>query len=152
MTRDEMILSFDEVVNNLVRKYNNGKLDEDLKSESMIKVIKAVDKSLNEGLTDIDIIKRRVIVWVKNHLIDLQSKVKEQQLIEDISEILVDSMDYEELVMDIETELVGTTKSVFLLLLKNLSPEEISERLNISYYMMAKHLTKIKKAILKHGE
>lgn len=152
MTRDEMILSFDEVVNNLVRKYNNGKLDEDLKSESMIKVIKAVDKSLNEGLTDIDIIKRRVIVWVKNHLIDLQSKVKEQQLTEDISEILVDSMDYEELVMDIETELVGTTKSVFLLLLKNLSPEEISERLNISYYMMAKHLTKIKKAILKHGE
>lgn len=152
MTRDEIILSFDEVVNNLVRKYNNGKLDEDLKSESMIKVIKAVDKSLNEGLTDIDIIKRRVIVWVKNHLIDLQSKVKEQQLIEDISEILVDSMDYEELVMDIETELVGTTKSVFLLLLKNLSPEEISERLNISYYMMAKHLTKIKKAILKHGE
>ena len=83
MTRDELILSCQGTVRNLVRKYNNHKIDEDLEAVGLIAVIECVDRSLSEGLTDIDQVQARCNTWARNAI--LREIYKEKIKLEDNS-------------------------------------------------------------------
>ena len=150
MSRDELILSFSDVVDNLVKKYNDGKLDEDLHNEGMIKVIKAVDKCLEEGVTERDSIIGRVIFCVSNALLDLKRKPKL---------IFVDDLDldegsydieYEQLVIDACADLKGLDREIFIKRLNGESAEKIITDLKISRQTYFNHLSKIKNYIIQN--
>ena len=49
----------------MLKKYNNGKFDEDLQQEGMITTILCVNKSLDLPYEDIS---KRVISWVHNRM------------------------------------------------------------------------------------
>lgn len=148
MSRDELILSFEDVVDNLVKKYNDGRLDEDLHSEGMIKVIKAVDKCLSEGVTERENMIGRVIVWVSNALLDVVRKPKTLLLDDfDLDENSY-SLDYETLLIDVKSSLEPVDKTIFCKLMCGESKEEISEDLGLSMDTIYKHLKKIKSTIL----
>lgn len=149
MTRDELILSFEDVVDNLVRKYNDGELDEDLHSEGMIKVIKAVDKCLSEGVTERENMIGRVIVWASNAILDIKRKPK-MGLIDDF-DLGEESYDigYETLLIDVEMSLSETDKEIFNLLLEGTAYEDIQDMMGISKRTLYDRLNKIKKTILQ---
>ena len=149
MSRDELILSFEDVVDNLVKKYNDGKLDEDLHSEGMIKVIKAVDKCLSEGVTERENMIGRVIVWVSNALLDVVRKPK--ILLLDDFDLDEDSynLDYETLIIDVKSSLEPIDKTIFCKLMCGEDKQEICEDLGLSMCAIYKHLEKIKNIILK---
>lgn len=148
MSRDELILSFEDVVDNLVRKYNDGRLDEDLHSEGMIKVIKAVDKCLSEGVTERENMIGRVIVWVSNALLDVVRKPKTLLLDDFDFDENSYNLDYETLLIDVKSSLEPVDKTIFCKLMCGESKEEISEDLGLSMDTIYKHLKKIKSTIL----
>ena len=67
MNRDEIILSCQDTVKNLVRKYHNPQFeDEDLQSVGMIAVCECVERSLEDEMTDVGQIQARCNVWARN--------------------------------------------------------------------------------------
>ena len=148
MNRDELILSCENCVKNLVRKYNNGCLDEDLQSTGMIAVIECVDRCLSENMSDVNNIQARCNVWAKNRILDEIYKVKikyadDEFILDDIEA----PEDIEHFVMAVRHELTPRQLAVFDLLLVGKSPEEICEQLNIGMKMFYKHSLMIKEKI-----
>ena len=72
MNREELILSCQNCVKNLVKKYNNYRADEDLQSIGMIAVIECVDRCLEEEMTDINQIQSRCNIWAKNRILNTE--------------------------------------------------------------------------------
>ena len=68
--RDELILDCRDIVKNLVKKYNNHRLDEDLISTGMVEVVKCVDKCIQDGLTEPSQIKARCNTWARNAILN----------------------------------------------------------------------------------
>lgn len=147
MNRDELILSCIPTVNNLVRKYNNHILDDDLISEGMIAVIECVDRCLDEGMVDVNQIQARCNVWARNRILTeiYREKIKyadeeiEMEAPEDITELLI----------YLEQVLTPRQKEVFDLLLQGYSYEEIMKKLNIKQSILYEHIKKIKEKIKK---
>ena len=147
MNRDEMILSCIPTVNNLVRKYNNHILDDDLISEGIIAVIECVDRCLDEGMVDVNQIQARCNVWARNRILTeiYREKIKyadeeiEMEAPEDITELLI----------YLEQVLTPRQKEVFDLLLQGYSYEEIMKKLNIKQSILYEHIKKIKEKIKK---
>ena len=75
MNRDDIILDCYDIVDNLVKKYNNYYLDEDMQSEGMVAVVECVDRCLSENMTDINKIRGRVSIWVRNRILTLIYKL-----------------------------------------------------------------------------
>lgn len=151
MNRDELILSCQEIVNNLVKKYNNHKPDEDLQSVGMIAVIECVDRSLDEGLIDPNQIQARCNVWAKNRILDeiYREKIK----ISDDEIALLEKEapeDDTELMIYLEQVLTPQQKKILDLLLAGYSRQDIATELNISEQTFWFHLRNIKKLILKN--
>lgn len=148
MERDELILSCENCVKNLVRKYNNGCNDEDLQSTGMIAVVECVDRCLSENMSDIDAIQARCNVWAKNRILDeiYKEKIKYAD-----DEFILDEIeapeDIEHLIMEVRHELTPRQLEVFDLLLQGKSQEEICEVLNIGDKMYYKHALAIKEKI-----
>lgn len=144
MKRDDLILYFEDIVESLVRKYNNGIMDEDLKSIAFIKVIKAVDKSLEQGTEpDPEKMKCRVIVWVKNELI--QAKKKKVAEPYDDLDILLSDTSYDLLLIHLKSCLEPKELEVFDFLLEGFNKSEILKILNIS----VNYYNKLRKSIIK---
>lgn len=147
MNRDELILSCQKIVDNLVKKYNNHKSDEDLQSEGMIAVIECVDRCLDEGMIDVNQIQARCNVWARNRILTeiYREKIKyadeeiEMEAPEDITELLI----------YLEQVLTPRQKEVFDLLLQGCSYEEIMKKLNIKQSILYEHIKKIKEKIKK---
>ena len=152
MNRDELILSCENCVKNLVRKYNNGCNDEDLQSTAMIAVVECVDRCLSENMTDVNQIQARCNVWAKNRILDeiYTEKIKyadDDFILDDIPA----PEDMSKLIMAVRHELTDRQLEVFDLLLKGKSPEEIQDELNISDMMFYKHCRNIRKKIKEAG-
>lgn len=148
MERDELILSCENCVKNLVRKYNNGCNDEDLQSTGMIAVVECVDRCLSENMSDVDAIQARCNVWAKNRILDeiYKEKIKYAD-----DEFILDEIeapeDIEHLIMEVRHGLTPRQLEVFDLLLQGKSQEEICEVLNIGDKMYYKHALAIKEKI-----
>lgn len=152
MNRDELILSCENCVKNLVRKYNNGCDNEDLKQTAMIAVIECVDRCLEENMTDVNQIQARCNVWAKNRILD-EIYTEKIKYVEDNS--ILDDVeapeDLSQLIMDVRHELTDRQLEVFDLLLKGEDPEEIQAKLNIGDMMFYKHCRNIREKIKSLG-
>lgn len=150
MTRDEIILSCQETVSNLVRKYNNHQPDEDLQAVGMTSVIECVDRSLYEGLTDVDQIQRRCNTWARNVI--LKEIYKEKiKYVDDNSplEYLETEEDLWETIEIVKTVLTPRELDVFELLVEGASHDEIMAKLNIKKSVLYDYIKRIKYKI-KH--
>lgn len=145
MTRDELILSCQETVSNLVRKYNNHQPDEDLQAVGMTSVIECVDRSLYEGLTDVDQIQRRCNTWARNVI--LKEIYKEKiKCVDDNSplEYLETEEDLWETIEIVKTVLTPRELDVFELLVEGASHDEIMAKLNIKKSVLYDYIKRIK--------
>ena len=148
MNRDEIILSCVPIVNNLVKKYNNHKADEDMQSEGMIAVVECVDRCLSEGLLEIEQIQARCNVWARNRILTEIYKEKIKYSDDETAlELMEAPEEMMELMMNVRKVLTPKQKEVFELLLQGLSQEEIMKKLNIERAMYFRHVQKIKEKI-----
>ena len=149
MNRDELILSCENCVKNLVRKYNNGCNDEDLQSTGMIAVVECVDRCLSENMTDVDNIQARCNVWAKNRILN---EIYKEKIKYSDDETIIDFIEapesLEPLILSVRLELSPRQLEIFDLLLLGKTEEEIQDILNISertyYYECEKIKEKIK--------
>lgn len=148
MNREELILSCENCVKNLVKKYNNYNPDEDLQSVGMIAVVECVDRCLEDEMTDIDQIQARCNIWAKNRILNeiYTEKIKYAD-----DEFILDEIEspeeIEHLILSVRQELTPKQLEVFDLLLRGKSQEEICEKLNIGDKMYYKHALAIKEKI-----
>lgn len=148
MERDELILSCQGFVNNLVKKYNNHKSDEDLQQVGMVGVIKCVDKCLAEGITDVDQIQKKCNISARNEI--LMEIYKEKLKIADDVEIEeVGEEDSTELMIYLEQVLTPREMETMKLTLNGLSINEIATKMGVIPDMIYRYLRKIKNKILK---
>lgn len=145
MDREELILSCQKIVDNLVKKYNNHRSDEDLQSEGMIAVVECVNRCLEEGMTDVNQIQARCNVWARNRILTNIYKEKIKYADEEIE--MEAPEDMMELLIYLEQVLTPRQKEVFDLLLRGYSYKEIIKKLNITQPMLYKHCQNIKEKI-----
>lgn len=151
MNRDELILSCQPIVNNLVKKYNNHQPDEDLQSEGMIAVVECVDRCISDEMTDIDQIQARCNIWARNRILSEIYKEKIKFEDDEIAlELAVAPDDLGELMMYLEQTLTPRQKEVFDLLLEGFTQEEIMEKLGIARAMYFRHVKHIREKIECH--
>lgn len=149
MERDELILSFRDIVSNLVKKYNDHKSDEDLEQVGMIGVIKSVDYCIDNNITDYEQIKAKSILSARNEI--LMEIYKEKLKIDDNVEIEdVGQEDMTELMIYLEQVLTPKEHEVLKLTLSGYSIDEIAQKLNITKIACYKRLQKIKNKIIKN--
>lgn len=150
MNRDELILSCEETVKNLVRKYNNHRLDEDLHAVGMTSVIECVDRCLDEGLTDIDQVQARCNTWARNMILKEIYKEKIKYSDDNSSlEYIEAEEDLWETIQNIKSILTSREIEIFDLMLNGLSQNQIMKKLNIKKPTYFKHFSKIKEKIKK---
>ena len=150
MNRDELILSCEETVKNLVRKYNNHRLDEDLHAVGMTSVIECVDRSLDEGLTDIDQVQARCNTWARNMILKEIYKEKIKYSDDNSSlEYIEAEEDLWETIQNIKSILTSREIEIFDLMLNGLPQNQIMKKLNIKKPTYFKHFSKIKEKIKK---
>ena len=152
MNREELILSCQNCVKNLVKKYNNYRADEDLQSIGMIAVIECVDRCLEEEMTDINQIQSRCNIWAKNRILNdiYKEKVKcadDEFMFEELEA----PEDDELLKFAVKQTLTPRQLEVFELLENGCSKEEICEKLNITDLMYWKHCRNIREKIKNQG-
>lgn len=143
--RDELILSFDPVVKTLVRKYNYGRHDEDLYQEGMLQATKAVDSALKAGKETREEIIGKVIVWVRNRLIDLKRKAQIKTVDVDSYETGNDDIDL--FIVDLRESLSEKSVKVFDMLLAGYSTAEIAEQLGVSARTIYRYEREIKEVL-----
>lgn len=148
MTRDELILSCQETVNNLVKKYNNHQPDEDLQAVGMTSVIECVDRCLDEGLTDVEQVQARCNRWARNVILNEIYK-KKIKYIEDNSvlDVVEAEEDLWETVRVLKSILTPRNIEVLDLLLAGYSQQEIQKKLNMAKYTYFHHVATIKQKI-----
>ena len=150
MNRDELILSCEETVKNLVRKYNNHRSDEDLHAVGMTSVIECVDRSLDEGLTDIDQVQARCNTWARNMILKEIYKEKIKYSDDNSSlEYIEAEEDLWETIQNIKSILTSREIEIFDLMLNGISQNQIMKKLNIKKPTYFKHFSKIKEKIKK---
>lgn len=148
MTRDDLILSCQDTVRNLVRKYNNHKPDEDLEAVGMTSVIVCVDKCLDEGLTDVEQVQRRCNRWARNAILDTVYKERIKYVDDNsVLEVIEADDDLWETIENIKSILTPRNNEVFDLLLQGYSQTEIMTKLNMAEPTYFNHLVKIKEKI-----
>lgn len=151
MNRDELILSCQGIVNNLVKKYNNHQPDEDLQSEGMIAVVECVDRCIEDGMSDLDQIQARCNIWARNRILSEIYKEKIKVADDDMALELAEAPeDVTELLVYLEQVLTPRQKEVFDLLLQGFKQEEIMQKLGIARAMYFRHLQNIREKIEHH--
>lgn len=148
MNRDDIIMSCTDLVNNLVKKYNNHNSDEDLHAEGMIAVVECVDRCLKENMTDLNQIQARCNVWAKNRILTeiYREKIKyadnEQAL-----EMQEGLEDLQPLIDDVKRVLTPKQLEVFELMLEGYDRFEIMDKLNIKDRQYYNYVNVIKEKI-----
>lgn len=148
MTRDELILSCQDTVKNLVRKYNNHQPNEDLQAVGMTSVIECVDRCLDEGLTDVEQVQARCNRWARNAILNEIYKEKIKYVDDNsVLDIMESETNWWETVSVLKSILTPRNIEVFDLLLKGCSQQEIQEKLNMTKYTYFHHLSTIKQKL-----
>ena len=150
MTRDELILSCQDTVNNLVKKYNNHQIDEDLWAIGMTSVIECVDRCLEEGLTDTDQVQRRCNRWARNAILDAVYKERIKYTEDNsVLDTIPAEEDLWETIANVKTTLTPRDCEIFDCLCEGLTQERIMKKLNIGKTAYFKHLCRIKEKLKK---
>lgn len=151
MDRDDIILSFQPLVKNVIKKYNDHKVDEDLLSIGTIKSIEAVDRCLSEGVTDPNDMQKRVIVWVRNAILNEIYVRNNLSNIDSFDEntIADDDCDYYTFCVDVKNSLEGLDLEIFKLLNQGYNMKDICKKLCINKTKYYNEVQKIKEIILE---
>lgn len=148
MTRDELIESCQNTVNNLVKKYNNHQSDEDLQSVGMIAVVECVDRCIDDGLTDIEQVQARCNRWARNVILNEIYKEKIKYVDDNsVLDVIESEEDLWETISVVKSMLTPRNNEVFDLLLQGCSQQEILKKLNMAKYTYFHHLATIKQKI-----
>lgn len=152
MNRDDLILSCTDLVNNLVKKYNNHKSDEDLQSIGMIAVIECVDRSLKDGMNDVSQIQARCNVWARNRILTeiYKEKIKYTDD-EDAIDFCEAPEDMTELILSVTQSLTPKQQEIFNMLMKGYDKEYIMKKVNITRSVYFYHIKNIKEKILNQN-
>jgi RNA polymerase sigma factor (sigma-70 family) len=146
--RDELILDCRDIVKNLVKKYNNHRLDEDLISTGMVEVVKCVDKCIQDGLTEPSQIKARCNTWARNAILNeiYKEKIK---FVEDegVLDTIKSEDDLWETIQVVKSLLTPRGNEILDLMLEGSSQKEIMVKLNVAEPTYFNHLVKIKEKI-----
>lgn len=153
LERDELIMSFKDVIETIVKKYNNFELDEDLMMVGYEETTKAVDRCIKENITNYNDIKNRVISWVKNGIIDEKRKLKHQIGVaegyeEDYPDESIDS-DYGATLLELRLSLNDKENKLLTLKLEGKTKDEIMREMNIGKSTYHNICNTIKKIILE---
>ena len=153
MERDELIMSFKDVIETIVKKYNNFELDEDLMMVGYEETTKAVDRCIKENITNYNDIKNRVISWVKNGIIDEKRKLKHQIGVADESEEEYSNdsldLDYGTTLLELRMSLNDKENKLLTLKLEGKTKEEIMKEMGIGKSTYHNICNTIKKIILE---
>lgn len=151
LSRDEMIMSVSDIVNNLVKKYNNFKEDDDLYQIGMIGVINGVDSCVTRGIKDTEIIKAVCIVRARNAIIDEQrhnsyvySGVSDDYEIEEIIDDNDTNADLVELQYDLQKSLDDSTYTIYSMWASGYDVNEICDILGKSKTYVYNRLNNLK--------
>lgn len=146
MKRDEIIMSCVPTVHNLVKKYNNHQLDDDLISIGMVGVIKCVNRCETDGLTDLDEIQARCNTWAKNEILSYiyAQKIKTVDDEETLNNV-EGNEEYTSLYDDLAKALTPKQLKMLNLLIQGFSQEEIMVIMNINRSTYFEHLSNIRK-------
>ena len=150
INKDEIILSCQDRVANWVRKYHNPNFeDEDLQSVGMIAVCECVNRSISEGLDDVDKIQARANIWSRNAILQeiYKEKIKYSED-EDALDFLESDTSDTELMMYLDETLTPRQHEIMDSLVFGYSYKETCERLGITMPTLYEHLRNIKKIIL----
>lgn len=148
MNRTDVILSCQDIVKNLVKKYNNHKPDEDLQSIGMIAVVECVDRCIDDGLTDLSQVQARCNTWARNAI--LQEIYKEKiKFVDDNSvlEHLETNDDLWETIKNVKSVLTPKESDIFNMLVTGSSMEEVCKELHITAPTYYEHCRNLKKKI-----
>lgn len=146
MQKEEIIMSMEDSVDFLVKKYNNHTLDEDLHSVGMIGVVECVGNCLKKGMTDLSSIQKMANRAARNRILS-EIYAPKPKIDEDAS---VDDSCYEddtELYIYLEQVLTPKEREIFNLLLEGCSRDEILVKMNIKNPTYYEYCDKIRKKI-----
>lgn len=148
MDREEIILSCQETVKNLVKKYNNHQADEDLQSVGMIAVIECINRCEDDGLTDVNQVQARCNVWAKNRILNeiYKEKIKYSTDDTEIDEYEAPE-DMTEFLLELREALTPKQADVFELLLLGYDDKKVMQKLNIAERTLSAHKLAIKEKI-----
>lgn len=135
------ILKLEDVLTNLVKKYNKGEWDEDLMQEAWVEAIKCEQANPNVGDENL---KALVITWVKNRLINIKLKPYF-----DTCEFLDDKeyIDYQILLLELRDSLDERENKVLSMLLDGKTVIDIEKELKLSKATVYRIFDKIKRKI-----
>ena len=151
MNRDNLILSCQDIVDNIVKKYNNCHLDEDMRSEGMIAVVECIDRCIKEEMEDLNKIRGRVSIWVRNRILTLIYKEKIKYADDENALDFMEGSDddYFKYIDELRQELTPKQLEVLNLLLEGKNENQIMNELKIERAMYFRHLQNIKEKIKK---
>lgn len=149
MNREDLIMSMDNTVKNLVRKYSHHRQDDaDLYQIGMMKVIEAVDDCFEQGIVDPEQIQPRANRYARNGILKEVYK-KKIATIEDKVILNMAGEDDSHYLFFLSEELEGKAKEILLLLSDGATMEEVCEKMNIKKSMYYKYCQEIKDTIGK---
>lgn len=133
------VLKYETILSNLVKKYNKGVWDEDLMQEAWLTAISC--EQANPDLEE-EKLQAKVIVWVKNRLINIQTKAKFD--FSEFTENIEDESDYFKLLVEVKASLTDKENEILDLLLDGKTAKDIQKELNISKSTVYRFFEKIK--------
>ena len=138
------ILKHEDVLVRLVKKYNKGEWDEDLMQEAWLTAIKC--EQANPDIDDNELLGK-VITWVKNRLIDVQTKkqVPTESLPEEWD--LKDNKSYETVIFETRECLRGVEREIFDMAYDGKTAVEIAEKVGLSKSKIYEVFDKIKRIL-----
>lgn len=148
--RNQLILKYYPQAVSLSRKFNNGRVDEDLVQEALLKGITTIDWCIANDVLDDKQIDKLVYVAMRNRVVDLFRKhttiTMDDFIFVDIQD---DNLDL--CISDIEGSLnTDSEKQVFKLLLEGKTRKEIVEQTDLTTEQVAYRCRKIKQLIKDH--
>ena len=142
------ILEYEDVLKSLVQKFNKGVWDEDMMQDAWVKAIECYNTCVEKNITDDNIVKAKIITWVKNYFIN--EKKKKQLEIEpliDENDIL-SQVDTTLLLVELRNSLSEQENMILNNLLNGKTVKEISEITKLPTIQIYRKIKNIKKKIL----
>lgn len=113
--------------------------------EAWLTAVECVKACERNNITDDNIVKAKVITWVKNHLINLKLKPILNTVPADEHIMnMADGRDYEYELVELRESLTGKEREIFDLLLQGFERKAIQEKLNLSKSEYYRKIAKIK--------
>lgn len=126
------VLKYDKLIKNIAKKYCYNPNDyEDYVQEGYIVALKLLDKTKDLHLSE-NVIKAKLIVWLRNKYIDLSRKFVPVPDSDSITEDLAAVKDVDIAIVEISASLPERPRKIFDYLLEGVDKNDILKALDIS--------------------